>query len=489
MNRIVSLRKGMNMLKQVKWPLALVIISVALTVVVTFVGVIVMEIDKVTGERAVTVKVNSKEIDANVQLETEVKESKTYSTNISYPVTNIKEIDHAIDNWKKNEENRFKETIEKNEDKEDHSSGIHTLEIDSNFYKSSKHVYSILFTGKEALKNDKTIHFTDMFTFDLKKKKIIDLTDVININESFLHEITLAAKKLENEPIIDETLLKETVTDVNWHSWILHDDELSLFFNDNEVGNYDGNIEINLPFIDIYESITDNYYASLIKEEIQQEIDNKPRELDPNGKYIALTFDDGPDEHVTSRILDTLNEFDAKATFYMLSRNVNTYPQIAKRVADEGHEVANHSITHANLNTVTKDRIIEELTASQQQIETATGVRPETFRPPYGEYNNTVLEQAKETEQIISMWTVDTLDWQNRNVNAIVERIKHVRTGDIVLMHDIHHTTADALPIAMEFLQKEGFEFVTVMELIQLEDKVIEVGPYYGHDVSDEQAF
>src|SRR5699024_17531 len=111
-----------------------------------------------------------------------------------------------------------------------HSSGMHSLEIESNLYKSSKHVYSILFTGKEALKNDKTVHFTDMFTFDLQKEKIIDMTEVINVNESFLNEVILAAKKLVNEPTIDEALLKETVTAENWHSWILHDDELSLFF-------------------------------------------------------------------------------------------------------------------------------------------------------------------------------------------------------------------------------------------------------------------
>ncbi|HLR42344.1 MAG TPA: polysaccharide deacetylase family protein, partial [Pseudogracilibacillus sp.] len=373
------------MLKQIKGPMALVIVAVALTIVVTFIGVIVMEIDKVTGERAVTVEVNSEEIDANVQLETEVKESKTYSTSISYPVTDIKEIDNAIDTWKKNEENRFKEVIKENEDPEDHSSGMHTLEIESNLYKSSKHLYSILLTGKEAMKNEKAIHFTDMFTFDLQKEKIIDLIEVIDVNESFLDEVIQTAKKLENEPEIDKSLLKETINAENWHSWILHDEELSLFFNDNEVGKYDGNIEINLPFVKIHEAITDKYYTTLITEEMQKEIENGPRELDPNGKYVALTFDDGPDEQVTSRILETLNEFDAKATFYMLGRNASTYPHIAKRVADEGHEIANHSITHANLNTATKDRIIEELTVSQQQIETATGVRPETFRPPYGE--------------------------------------------------------------------------------------------------------
>src|SRR5699024_1961364 len=90
--------------------------------------------------------------------------------------------DNAIDTWKKNEENRFKEVIKENEDPEDHSSGMHTLEIESNLYKSSKHLYSILLTGKEAMKNEKAIHFTDMFTFDLQKEKIIDLKSSIKMN-------------------------------------------------------------------------------------------------------------------------------------------------------------------------------------------------------------------------------------------------------------------------------------------------------------------
>lgn len=479
----------MNIVKELKWPMVLVIVSVSLTIVVTFIGVIIMEIDKVTGEQVVTVEVNSKEIDANVQLETETKETKTYSTSISYPITNKQEIDKLISDWKKNEEINFIKTIEESEDKADHSSGIHTMDIDANLYKTGKNLYSVLFVGEKNLKNDKSKYIRKMITFDLENEIVLDLGDLFQLNDDFITEALHYGNRLENEPNIDQALLKSTILSEGWQTWMLADDELSLFFQENEVGEYDGDIQINIPIVKIHKLIKDHYRSALVTEEMQKEIDNQPRELDPNGKYIALTFDDGPDHEVTPRILETLKAFDAKATFYMLAKNVNKYPDVAKMVADSGHEIANHSITHPNLNTVTKARIIDELSSSQEQIEAATGFRPESFRPPYGEYNDLVLKHAKETNQIISMWTVDTLDWHNRNANRILEHVRHSTSGDIILMHDIHHTTADALPAVMEYLQNEGFEFVTVMELVNLEEEVIEVGPYYGHKVSDEEAF
>lgn len=477
------------MVKNLKSPMGLVIVSVALTLIVAFIGVIVMEIDKVTEEKAVSVEVNSKEIDANVQLETEVKEAKTYATSIAYPVTNIKDIDQVINNWTKDQESKFQQLIESLETKEDHTSGLHHLDIEATLYKVNQHLYSVLFTGKQQLKDEQVIHFTEIFTFDLNNEKTLSLSDVFEINDSFIEEIIRTAALLENEPAVDANLLKEALTDDNKQEWLMQQEEVSLFFNDKEIGDYEGNIEVTIPFVKIHDAIKDHYYNAMITEEMQLEIDHQPRQLDPNGKYVALTFDDGPEEKVTPRVLDTLSEFGVKATFYMLGKNAHAHPEIAKRVADEGHEVANHSITHANLNTLSTDKIIEEITLSQQQIEDATGIRTETFRPPYGEYNHLVLEQAKMTDQIISMWTIDTLDWSNRSPSAILEKVKRTTPGDIILMHDIHETTADALPVVLNYLQQEGFEFVTVMELIQLEDDFIEVGPYYGHNVSEEQAF
>src|SRR5699024_8803943 len=140
-----------------------------------------------------------------------------------------------------------------------------------------------------------------------------------------------------------------------------------------------------------------------------------------------------------------------------------------------GHEMSKATSADANLSANRAAAIIAEVSLSQQQIKDATGIAPTSFRPPYGEYNNIVLEQAKQTDQIVTMWTIDTLDWQSKNTNAILHNVSMSTNGDIVLMHDIHPTTADALPTVLKYLQDQGFEFITVSEMLQLEENHIEV--------------
>src|SRR5690625_7555403 len=119
-------------------------------------------------------------------------------------------------------------------------------------------------------------------------------------------------------------------------------------------------------------------------------------------KYVALTFDDGPHGVVTQRVLKTLREYNAKATFFMLGQNAANFPDIVKQVANEGHEIANHSISHANLNAVGGDRIRQEMVDSLNQIENAGGVKPKLFRPPYGNYNDTVLNIDRKSTRLNS---------------------------------------------------------------------------------------
>src|SRR5699024_6159507 len=193
------------------------------------------------------------------------------------------------------------------------------------------------------------------------------------------------------------------------------------------------------------------------------------------------TFDDGPASETTERILQTLKEYDAKATFFMLGDNAANLPDIAKKVADAGHEIANHSISHPDLSQMSLDSVREQLTKSKQQIEDATGKSTIYFRPPYGSYNDNVLEIARETNQKVMLWSVDTRDWESRNPAAINEVVRtYTRPGAILLMHDIHSTTADALPEMLEYLSGQGYEFVTLSELLPYIDGE-GVGPYTGN--------
>lgn len=180
-------------------------------------------------------------------------------------------------------------------------------------------------------------------------------------------------------------------------------------------------------------------------------------------KRVALTFDDGPHPRNTEKILELLKKYNAKATFFMLGSNVEHYPEIAKKIAEEGHETGNHTWNHKDLRIQTPEKIMEEVEKTNEIIERVTGVLPSVFRPPYGTTNEQV-----ETAVLMTpvMWTVDTLDWKNRDPEAIIEIVQsNVEDGSIILMHDIHDATVEALEVILEYLDKEGYNFVTISEL------------------------
>ena len=209
------------------------------------------------------------------------------------------------------------------------------------------------------------------------------------------------------------------------------------------------------------------------KEEIEDQVKlTKPQELDPSGKYVAFTFDDGPHPNVTPRILQILKEYNIRATFFMLGSQVKKYSNIAKQVADNGHEIGNHTYSHPNLKKLTTKRIIEEIHSTNEIITLTTGIEPTLFRPPYGNYTNEVLEYTKTNGYSTILWSVDSLDWKSRNASAINRMVtQHTTNGSIVLMHDIHVATADALPQLIQTLQTKGYQFVTVSELLSIRSK------------------
>src|SRR5699024_3361120 len=150
--------------------------------------------------------------------------------------------------------------------------------------------------------------------------------------------------------------------------------------------------------------------------------------------------------NVTPRILEILKQFNAKATFFMLGNQVDYYPDIAYRTMKEGHEVANHSKSHPDFSRLSIEKMKNELDYTTEKIKEATGHPPKFIRPPYGAYTDEVVAYAGVLKQPVVLWSVDSLDWKSRNPNAIKQEVvSHVSPGAIVLMHDIHSETADAL--------------------------------------------
>lgn len=188
-------------------------------------------------------------------------------------------------------------------------------------------------------------------------------------------------------------------------------------------------------------------------------------------KLIALTFDDGPHPQYTPEILDLLNEYNIKATFFVLGQFAAKYPEIIKRQAREGHEIGNHTYSHINIKKVSLQKFKEEFDETQNIIYSLTGIESKVFRPPYGYYDETKIKTIDQTCNVI-LWSSrqDSKDWSNPKVDKIVSNtILNIENGDIILFHDYVYYetnhTIEALKVIIPDLISKGYKFVTISEL------------------------
>jgi polysaccharide deacetylase family sporulation protein PdaB len=185
---------------------------------------------------------------------------------------------------------------------------------------------------------------------------------------------------------------------------------------------------------------------------------------------IALTFDDGPHPRYTREILDILDEYHIPATFFFVGENVSYYSDTAREVAKRGHEIGNHTYSHPCASKQSEKALREELAKCDDIIKSVTGITPKLFRPPQGSWNQRVYDIARERDYSVILWDLDTLDWAKTPSDKIAKYIlENAKSGNIILMHDYHSggcTTTDALRMFIPNLIEEGYQFVTVSELI-----------------------
>ena len=189
-------------------------------------------------------------------------------------------------------------------------------------------------------------------------------------------------------------------------------------------------------------------------------------------KKIALTFDDGPHPRYTERILDILDKYNVKATFFVIGVNIENYPETLKSIYSRGHEIGNHSYDHSNEKNFGREYAESEILKCEELIYKETGIIPRLFRPPQGQYSCDVEKIVNEKNYSIILWSIDTRDWEHTPPERIKNIIdKNLSGGDIILMHDYtsgKNTTCDALELIIPSLLSRGYEFVTVSELMQL---------------------
>lgn len=187
-------------------------------------------------------------------------------------------------------------------------------------------------------------------------------------------------------------------------------------------------------------------------------------------RVVAITFDDGPHPTQTPRLLKMLRDRNIKATFYVVGKNVKAYPHIIRQIVADGHEIGNHTWTHPSLTSISDEQIRRELKTTADAISEAANYTPRTIRPPYGAINARVKElMFTEFGYPTILWSVDPQDWRKPGVSVVTSRmVNAAHPGAILLAHDIHASTIDAMPATLDQLLAKGYQFVTVSQLMNL---------------------
>jgi len=190
---------------------------------------------------------------------------------------------------------------------------------------------------------------------------------------------------------------------------------------------------------------------------------------------VAISFDASWGGDKTMKLLDILDEYGVKTTFFLVDIWVKNYPELTREIVARGHEIGNHSTTHPHMSQLTAEKIAEELNIQADHVEALTGVRPTLFRPPYGDYNDRLITTARDMGYQSIQWSVDSQDWKNRGVEDVIKRAGKAQSGDIVLFHNDAEYTVEALPTILKDYQARGLTVVPVSEILLQGDTTIDI--------------
>jgi peptidoglycan/xylan/chitin deacetylase (PgdA/CDA1 family) len=201
--------------------------------------------------------------------------------------------------------------------------------------------------------------------------------------------------------------------------------------------------------------------------------------IDPSMPMVALTFDDGPSEY-TLQILDILEQHNVRATFFVVGNRLASWSDTVRRAHSQGNEIIGHSWDHSDMTRLSESEIMSQLLNTNAAINSITGTAPNFFRPPYGAVNNQLRRVSAELGFAIVNWSVDPADWRDRCSDRIYSDIIHrVRNKDIILCHDVYDTTVNAVERLIPELIAQGYQLVTVSELLSFTHDTLDAGRIY----------
>lgn len=418
-----------------------------------------------------------------VDIITDIYEEDTQNVAIHYPSFNDNSLNAEISDYIYNSKNEFLNNVDNNQ--EYLKKYPATLNISFDIHPFYKDMYSIVFSSESYVTGANGMQKSRVFLLDVKKNQFINQREILNDNEKNRDKLyNLLLKEFEKSEKYNQFLfndyLKDWVFDKDnsFENMFLTEEFLSFKFDKYMVtAGVAGTPEINIPLNKVDDLISNDWKEIIkinsqekttppnIPEEIDEiESENKDNENKIPSKQVAITFDDGPHPVNTLSILRLLDEYNAKATFFMLGSKVDFYPDVTREVSKNDHELGNHTWNHKKMTSLGKEEIELEIQKTNEAIIAATGGKGSTvFRPPYGAINDEVRDIVK--MQCV-LWTIDTMDWKSHNPDEVLGIVKeNITDGSVLLMHDIHNSTVEAVELILKFLKDEGYEFVTVSEL------------------------
>ena len=397
---------------------------------------------------------------------------------LEIPVTKNNKINEFINNKIQEIDDIFKDDAKKST-----FENISTERISYQVYYNNDDAISILISIKQdthgANLNDQNL----FWTFNAKNGEIIKFSDFLTKNEKnnsgfyklFKIKLQTFLKILKND------FSNEILNDLDFESFeniiILDKQTIDFPFSKGQIipSNF-SSVQFQIKVSEISNFLQNDFLRKIFEvPDVQNSkqaqkttpLTSKSPLLDKDcSKCIALTFDDGPGIY-TDKLLSYLQSYKARATFFMIGPSAQRYPSIVKRVFDNGHQIGNHTWSHPSLPGLSSEQVQNEISSTNNILQGITGVKPNTLSPPYGSTNAAVQRVASSLGMSSILWSVDTRDWADRNSNIVCNRtISNARPGAIVLMHDIHRTSVEAVPCILQNLSSQGYQFVTVDRLL-----------------------
>ncbi|ARI75933.1 polysaccharide deacetylase family protein [Halobacillus mangrovi] len=412
-----------------------------------------------------------------VTMETEIVEYEEYHITIHYPQTPNNQINQTIIDYVNQKKAAFKKESYQSI-QEYGKTKSHELHIDFEIPHQGSSFFSVRFEETMDVGVPNIIHDQTVMNFGKKNGKRLQLDQLFKDNRHYVKHLAKLTKEKLRDDLSEETYQRPEIQEAlkavptNYENIALTGNGLEIYLNQT-VDILPKQVVVSQRLIK--DLLKDSYSEALMSEGIkqvshEQDVDlpqaEKREKSEEEGhleaKKIALTFDDGPHPKITPKVLKVLQEYEAKATFFMIGKRVQYFSETAKLVADQGHEIGNHTWDHPRLTRLSPEEVENQIDKTQEVIKEVTGVQPKMIRLPFGE----VPSQFSRTQLKIIPLDVHGENWQEKEPEQLAqELVENVKSGDTILLHDIQSASVEVLEMVLDELSRKGYKIVKVSEL------------------------